>query len=144
MPVRVPKILMLDTGYWYALCDPADAYHDQVEADAIERHGLILPWPCLYETLRTRFVRNSAAVGRFRRLTTGPNTTLLDDLPYRDPAFERVLETAGRRPMSLVDAVTRAMIDDVNVRVDCFLTFNERGFFDVCRRRGIPMRYGVE
>ena len=32
---------------------------------------------------------------------------------------------------------------DVNVRVDCFLTFNARDFFDVCRRRGIPMSYGA-
>jgi len=143
LPVRFPKTLMLDTGYWYALCDPADAYRDQVEARAVERHDIILPWPCLYETLRTRFVRNSAVVGRFRRLIAGPTMTLLDDAPYRDHAFERVLQTAARRPMSLVDVVMRAMIEDVNVRVDCFLTFNEKDFFDVCRRRGIPMRYGA-
>jgi hypothetical protein len=36
------------------------------------------------------------------------------------------------------------MIEDVNVKVDCFLTFNERDSFDVCQRRSIPMRYGVE
>jgi hypothetical protein len=122
LPGRIQKFLMLDTGYWYAVC----------------------PWPCLYETLRTRFVRNAAAVGRFKRLVAGPNTTLLDDTPYREPALDRVIEAALRRPMSLVDTVTRAMIEDVNVKVDCFLTFSERDFFDVCQRRGIPMRYGVE
>jgi predicted nucleic acid-binding protein len=46
---------MVDTGYWYAICDPRAMNHQAAATrfTEFERHGIILPWPCLYETLRT-------------------------------------------------------------------------------------------
>jgi predicted nucleic acid-binding protein len=137
----VPHRLMVDTGYWYAICDATEPSHNAAVTGfaAFERHGLILPWPCLYETLRTRFVKKPGAMQRFAAISGRPNVDRLDDLPYRDAALEQTLRTARRRPMSLVDMVMRLMLEDVNVRVNGFLTFNRKDFHDVCRARDLEM-----
>ena len=53
------KNLLLDTGFWYALYEVRDSHHEdaQILADLLDLHNLVLPWPCLYETLNTRFVK---------------------------------------------------------------------------------------
>ncbi len=53
------KYVLLDTGFWYAFYDARDIYHKEA-TDLVEYvmfHRLIIPWPCLYENLNTRFVR---------------------------------------------------------------------------------------
>jgi predicted nucleic acid-binding protein len=136
-----PHSVMVDTGYWYAVCDAAESAHDAAVTrfTAFERHRIILPWPCLYETLRTRFVKKLGATQRFAAISGRPNVERLDDSPYRDAALEQTLRTARRRPMSLVDMVMRLMLEDVNVRVNGLLTFNRKDFHDVCRARGLEM-----
>jgi predicted nucleic acid-binding protein len=133
---------MVDTGYWLALCDSRDRYHDEAvdPFEAFERHGVIVPWPCLYETLRTQFVRNSPAIRAFERLMSRPNVEPLDDRDYREVAYEQILSSASRRPMSLADMIIRLMLDDVNVRVTCFLTFNVKDFYDICQKRRIEVQ----
>lgn len=137
----VPHRLMVDTGYWYAICDATDPSHNAAVTrfEAFEGHRLILPWPCLYETLRTRFVKKPGAMQRFAAISGRRNVERLDDLPYRDAALEQTLRTARRRPMSLVDMVMRLMLEDINVRVTGLLTFNRKDFHDVCRARGLEM-----
>ena len=82
---------MVDTGYWYAICDRNDAYHDDAASRfaAFESYGMIFPWPCLYETLTTRFVENPSAMQRFALIARRSNVEHLDDAPYREPAYER-------------------------------------------------------
>ena len=96
-----PRKIMVDTGYWYAICDRSDTYHgDAADRFApFESHGIIFPWPCLYETLNTRFVENRSAMQRFSAIARRPNV----------------------------------------VRVDGLLTFNQKDFHDVCRRRRVEM-----
>lgn len=132
---------MVDTGYWYAICDPREERHAAAATtfSEYESHRIILPWPCLYETLRTRFVRHARAIQRFVMISSRPNVERLDDLQYRDDAFELTVKTARRRPMSLVDMVMRLMLEDVNVRVNGLLTFNQGDFQDVCRKRGLEI-----
>lgn len=134
-----PAKIMVDTGYWYALCDPREGDHENAVAkfDDFERSRIILPWPCLYETLRTHFVKQIHAVKRFAEIARQPNVEKLDDSEYRDDAYERTVETASKRPMSLVDMVMRLMLEDVNVRINALLTFNMKDFHDVCRKRSI-------
>jgi len=43
------------------------------------------------------------------------------------------------RPLSLVDCVVRLILDDVNTKINYFITFNRGDFSDVCRRRAIEM-----
>ena len=76
---------------------------------------------------------------RFTGIARRPNVEHLDEVPYREDAYEQTIRTARTRPMSLVDMVMRLMLDDVNVRVDGLLTFNPRDFHDVCRTRGLEM-----
>jgi len=64
----------------------------------------------------------------------------LQDEPYREAALEKTLNPASpRKALSLVDAVLREMIIDVNVKMHAFVTFNARDFRDVCQRRGIEV-----
>ena len=67
------------------------------------------------------------------------NVERLDDFKYRDDAYEAIVSTASRRPMSLVDMVMRLMLEDVEVRVNGLLTFNPKDFHDVCRTRSLTM-----
>jgi predicted nucleic acid-binding protein len=144
----MPSIL-LDTGVWYAFCDPTDgARTPDVIEDIYERvrnHSIVLPWPIVYETLRTRLVRNRIAMQRFESQLKSLRVDRLDDTPYREDALTLSIESSlrRRRPLSLVDCLLRLLIDDRNVQIDSFVTFNVADFSDVCRNRKIELWSGV-
>ena len=77
-------------------------------------------------------------MARFDALITSSDTALLDDSPYRVEAYRTVARNACR-PLSLVDAVLRAIIEDTNVAVAAMLTFNQRDFSDVCRQHSVEV-----
>jgi len=132
---------LADTGLWYAMFDRHDPHHGEAKdkADVLDLFQIVLPWPTLYETLRTKFVRNSLALGQFERFLKSPNVTYLDDAAFRDAAFEMAFESSLRRgrPLSMVDCLIRLLLEDVNTRVSYLVTLNERDFADVCRRKGV-------
>jgi len=141
MALRFPRTAVVDTGFWIALCARDDQYHLQALAkeDLLRSLNLIVPWPCLYETLNTRFVKNPMSVRAFERFRRRPNVDLADDTKYREAAYSETLVLAPKRPISLVDMVIRCILDDVNIRKDCLLTFNRPDFVDVCRKRQIEI-----
>jgi predicted nucleic acid-binding protein len=128
---------LVDTGLWYAMFDRRDAYHDEAKdkAEILNAFHIVLPWPTLYETLRTRFVRNAAALDQFERFLKRPNVNYLDDSPFRTAAVELSLESSlrQRRPLSMVDCLIRLIIEDVNTRISYLATLNLKDFEDVCR-----------
>jgi len=134
---RSANTVVVDAGYWYALFDSRDALHTKADAKAshIESLTVVFPWPTLYETLGTRFVKNRLGIDRLARVLKQSNVRFIDDSPYRDAALEATLREAriGKRSISLCDMVIRLMIEDVNIRIDAILTFNEKDFSDVCR-----------
>jgi predicted nucleic acid-binding protein len=134
---------LADTGLWYAMFDRSDEHHSEAKdkAEVLELFQIVLPWPTLYETLRTKFVRNSVALGQIERFLKRPNITYLDDSGFRDAAFELALESSLRRdrPLSLVDCLIRLLLEDVNTRLSYLVTFNKRDFADVCRKKGIEI-----
>lgn len=138
----IAKFLLFDTGFWIALLDDRDPYHSQA-ASLYEKtenwHGL-LPWPILYEVLSTRLSRDNRKLIRLASELRSPGIKLINDVSYRDLALEKVFdrENALRR-LSLVDVILRGMLTDINLRIDGFVTFNNRDFGDVCRRRRVPM-----
>lgn len=73
--------ILVDAGVWYALCDRRDRTVSQEVIDSIyERikiHSIVLPWPILYETLRTRFVRSRLAMERFEQEIKSRRVVLL-------------------------------------------------------------------
>ncbi len=138
---RVSETILVDTGFWIALFDPQQAEHEnaRAKADYVELATLIVPWPTLYETLRTRFVRRPDWVTRFDERLKKPSVKFIDDGDYRQEAYSLVIESSRRRPISMVDMLCRLLIDDPNVRIDYLLTTNPRDFADVCRQRGVTL-----
>jgi len=137
------EYVLADTGLWYALFDRRDQHHSEAmdKADTLNMFQIILPWPTLYETLRTKFVRNVVALGQFEHFLMGPNITYLDDTPFRQAAFDLSLDSSLRRgrPLSMVDCLIRILIEDVNIRINYLATFNHQDFVDVCRSNRVEI-----
>jgi predicted nucleic acid-binding protein len=135
--------VLTDAGIWFALFDPRDQYaaHADQKAEYLDLLHIVMPWPILYETLRTRLVRNVQSLRRFETYLGTRNITYLEDGQYRDDALRLTFDSSlnRSRPLSFVDCVLRLMLNDVNIRIDYLLTFNDVDFADVCRNRGITL-----
>ncbi len=137
--------ILVDTGVWISLCDPRDGIvdRDTIEGiyDRLRIHDLLMPWPIAYECLRTRFVRNKQALGRFEKELRSTRLTTIDDAPYRDGALSTTIESSLRRdrPLSFVDCLIRSVLDDRNLKIDFLVTFNIGDFQDVCRSNRIEI-----
>lgn len=143
MPPTSIRGVIGDTGFWIEAFDPAGKYH-RAAAGALEdlRDAVILmPWPILYEVLRTKTVKHQRMTAAFERVVRQPKVIRIDDAKYRQSALEETIRQAasGRRTISLVDMVVRAVMSDVDYRVTRLLTFNAGDFADVCRDRRIML-----
>jgi predicted nucleic acid-binding protein len=138
--------VLADTGVWYAACDPRDQYHSRAlsMADYLEKHHVLVPWPIVYETLCTRFVKNVPALQRFSIYLKKSHLTYLKDADYVDSAYALAIQSSlvRGRWLSMVDCVIRLMLDDDNVKIHGLLTFNPNDFSDICRRRRIEIISG--
>jgi predicted nucleic acid-binding protein len=137
---------LADTGIWYAMFDPQDQSKErQIQitetVERLELFKIILPWPTLYETLRTKMVKNKFALQRFKEYLKRPNLNYLDDTPYRDRAMELVFSSSlkGGRSLSMIDCLIRLILDDDKVKITCLATLNIKDFSDVCRKRKIEI-----
>jgi predicted nucleic acid-binding protein len=143
MGVRLGKTILVDSGFWFALFNERDTHHQDAlnKEDVLWSAVVLLPWPSLYETINTRFVKDEGATRDFKRIVGRPNTIRVDDSPYREEAFVETLREAapGDRPIGLVDVVIRLMLSDGNLRVNYLLTYNVPDFADICRRRMIQI-----
>jgi predicted nucleic acid-binding protein len=143
MKPNTGQIALVDSGYWYALLDERDPHHSKaaVMAESLLRFKYLIPWPVMYETLCTRFVRRPLAVRQFESFLKRPNAVTVDDARYRDAALAAALDTAKPHPnmLSAVDCVLRLILDDPAVRVRCMFTFNPGDFQDVCFRRRVEI-----
>ena len=141
---KLARNAVTDSGFWIALSDGTDEHHtDAIEKEAglLARLNVVLPWPCLYETIRTRLVRNRVAVQQFEGFLSRHSIAYIDDAPYRREAYEQTLSLAriGKRSISLTDMVIRFVLADVNVKSDYLVTFNPGDFHDVCRSHRIEI-----
>jgi predicted nucleic acid-binding protein len=139
-----PKVVLVDTGFWFALYDGKDPHRKDLSGehtDLIDTVHIAIPWPTLYETINTKFAKNSLGVSEFDKVIRSPKTTLINDASYRDLALHATIHDRKQplRALSLVDMVIRFILDDVNLRIDALMTFNTSDFMDVCRRRRIEM-----
>jgi predicted nucleic acid-binding protein len=135
------KFILCDSGFWIALYDKKDQYH-MIATKLFEKISLfyvLIPWPVLYEVLRTRFVRRRDWIQQFKRDLKKLQVEFIDDTPYRNFAFSEILSVSNKRNLSLVDRVIRKILEDKNKRIDCLITFNEKDFIDICQKRKIPI-----
>jgi predicted nucleic acid-binding protein len=133
--------ILIDTGFWYALFDKRDQYHQktlEIAEFVALQHFFVLLLPTLYETLNTNFIKNHKL--SFDSFLKTHHTTTIYDTKYRDKALEETLKISNYK-YSLVDMVLRIMILDVNLSIHALITFNDRDFIDVCQQRSIPI-YG--
>jgi predicted nucleic acid-binding protein len=141
--MRPNGTLLVDTGFWFAFYDGREEQHPFAlsKSDVINKARLIVPWPILYETFNTRFIKNPMNVNRFDLLLKKPETVLIDDVSYRNEALHATIrESQNRlRAISLVDMVIRFILDDPNIRIEALLTINQSDFDDICRKRRIEM-----
>jgi hypothetical protein len=130
------------------LVDPNDQHHDRskIAFDLLESDTLLLPWPCLYETISTRLVRQRERLLAFESFLKNPAISMIDDAPYRDSALIDVFDSSRQfgHSFSLTDSVIRNILRNVNIRIDYLITFNDKDFQDVCAARGIEIFPGEE
>jgi predicted nucleic acid-binding protein len=133
----------VDACFLIGLYDKDDQYHtvaarqfDALFGESSKRHRMIAPWPILYECLGSRYARDprksSIFNQRWNYLLESDQLQLLDDRSFREIALDEHLFIRSR-PLSLVDRVLRAMIEDPRHPFEFFLTYNTRDFEDVCR-----------
>jgi predicted nucleic acid-binding protein len=139
----MPRTVVVDSGYWLALFDAKDEYHPEAQAKVHYLESLIvaLPWPILYETLGTRFVKNRLGMALFERILKRQNIHYIDDVIYRQSALERTMleSQRGTRSISLCDMMIRILLQDEKLRIDSLLTFNAKDFSDVCRNSRVQI-----
>lgn len=134
----IDKNVLVDSGYFFALMNRRDAHHEEAVASRkwLDKLRIVLPWPILYESLNTRFMRKSAWVREFEGIMD--RAELIDDRPYRDRILDAAFTNTGfRAELSLVDRVIMEVAQDKNVRVRAMLTFNHRDFAVFCAHNRI-------
>lgn len=140
---RPIECAIADTGLWFALCDDRDQHHPDVAPyeDLLELVTVLIPWPSMYETLNSHFVKRAHIFRRFERCLIRYAVEFVDDAPYRKGAYRQTLSFAriGNRPLSLVDMIIRFMIEDDNLRKHYLMTFNKEDFLDGCLSNRIEM-----
>lgn len=137
--------ILVDTGFWYAVFDKRDCHKTDAEcliAKYFDKsaYEIVIPFPTMYELLRTRFVKNKVALEEIRQMFQSGRITRLDDDAYRSEALELTLREP-KRNISLVDNIIRLMLDDKSVGAKGLITFNVGDFQDVCHKNSIDILF---
>jgi hypothetical protein len=137
------KIILTDSCFWLGLIDSGDQHHGDSVAVAglIDNYQIVIPWPCLYETVSTHLVRRRSQLILLEKLISKPNIVLFDDSGYKEEALEEILllNRLSGYSYSLTDGVIREILKDINIKIDYFVTFNNADFADVCAKREIEI-----
>lgn len=137
------KIILTDTCFWLGLVDPTDQHHEKskVISELINDSKILIPWPCLYETVSTHLARSRDRMLYFESIIKKPEIELIDDSSYKTAAMDEVFEFNRYHgyTYSLADSVIREMLRDINLKVHYLVTYNSRDFNDVCTKRQIEI-----
>ena len=135
--------ILVDTGFWYAVFDKRDCHKEQAEV-LLDKYfdksayEILVPFPTLYELLRTKFVKNKRALKEIKEMFQSGRITRCDDDAYRSSALELTLNES-RRDISLVDNIIRLMLDDRSIGAKGLITFNVGDFQDICKKNGVEI-----
>jgi len=139
------KNIILDSGYWFAFYEETDTFHEEalLISEYLQPHTLVVPWPSLYETLNTRFVRRTDWLLSFEMLLKNTNTLQLSDHKYKHHALTSIfLQNKSHKKFSLVDLVIREILLDPEMKIHAIVTFNAADFEDICWKKGIEIFNG--
>ena len=136
------KYVLTDSCFWIGLLDSRDQYHEdaKVYAELIENHKIIVPFPCLYETISTYLIRKKL-LDEFERILSKENIIFIYDEKYRDEAYDNVFKNTKKigYTHSLVDSILREILIDDELKIDYLLSFNKEDFEDICVQRNIEI-----
>ncbi len=137
------KYVITDSCYWLGLVDSSDEHHEKsiTISELIQNEYILFPFPCFYEIIKTRFLKNKEMLNKLEILLKKSNIRYIDDTNYKDLALARVYELNKLSYIkhSLTDAVIREMISDIDMRIDYLVTFNVKDFADVCAIKGVEI-----
>ena len=142
---RMANRILIDTGFWYAFFDKKDCHRDEA-LDIADRYfdnpayEILVPFPTMYELLRTKFIKNKPALVEIKQLFLSGRITKIYDDRYRELALDLTL-SEEKRNISLVDNIIRLMLDDKYVSAKGMVTFNVGDFHDVCLKNNIEILY---
>ena len=144
---RGNESILVDSSFFFALFYTGDDHHVEAiqKQEWLDEFPIIVPWPILYETINSKFVKCPATIRSFEKIIRRTDTELLDDSIYREEAYQKTLALAKRGyrredgPRSLVDSVLHAILEDVNVRISAMLTFDAHDFRYICALRDVEM-----
>ena len=135
--------ILIDTGFWIALYDKRDPYYWRASDlfDYLSIGQILIPYPSLYETINTRFVRNKQGLSDFKVLISKADIHLLDDSIYKSDALDLTLNSSifKDKHYSLVDMVIRLMLSDNRLNINYLISFNPGDFIDICSKRRIEI-----
>ena len=136
--------IVVDSGFWFALFTKSDKHH--IQALSIEKNllkdglfNLLIPWPTLYETINTKFVKKRDILPKFQYYINHPKSLKIDDEFYKNKMIEMVLNPKKGEDFSAVDWIIRDILADRNIKTDALITFNERDFIDLCCKYNIEI-----
>ncbi len=129
--------VLCDSGFWFGLLDISDDFHQSAKDvfDYLEEQKdtvYLMPYPSLYETLKTSICGNKSAMEFFNRIVEN-NCEQIPDDNYREDAFKQVRSKSNYLGphYSFVDIIIRFILDDSNVKKDCLITTNVKDFKDI-------------
>ena len=142
------RYALVDTGIWIARFD-TNGPHRTAAINTLKSIlespiKILMPWPILYETLRTKYVEKSDPLREFCNIVNNPNVERIDDSPYREEALNTTLRKQCRFPeMSMVDCLLYLMMQSGEFRIVHFATFDSgRHFGQICAEKGIEILPG--
>jgi hypothetical protein len=141
------KYVITDTCYWLGLVDQTDQHHEKSLKihNQIKNDLIIFPFPCFYEIIRDRFLKDKHRLTALENLLKNSNVKYIYDTDYKDDAIIKVYELNKRKgdSYSIADIVLREMLSDDTLRIDSFVTYNVKDFYDVCGKRKIEIIHEI-
>ena len=136
--------VLTDSGFWIAYFENSDEHHHKAHewANIIFNSPFIIicPFPSLYEFLNTRFARRSDRIEELEKLIKKLNIEYIYDDNYRFDLITNFITTNRYSPkLSSVDIIINKIIEDINIKIDFVVTFNEDDFKSACQGRNITI-----
>ena len=127
------KTILLDTGYWIALFSPEKEKEKQDVIEYVSKlidesnYTVIIPFPTLYEFLNSKLSRKGKQKFNLESALSKQKYVKIYDNDYREKALKNFTYQFSftNTDISLVDEVIKEMIEDVNLKTDIIVTFDE-------------------
>lgn len=136
------KYFLIDTGFWIALIFKDDIHHEEANFifEKINKGKLVIPWPTLYELLRTKFIKFPDKLIHLQKIFIKNNILKIDDAKYKEQALNTTFDDniKYKKRSSLVDNLISEILKDLEQNFDYLISFDCRGKFDFyCKKRRI-------